>query len=371
MSNGQPFWGSSKGAVLTGAVLGGVAALLVNLGNPPNMGICVACFSRDTAGALGLHRAAAVQYLRPELAGLVLGSLAAALIFKEFKPRTGSAGLLRFVLGIFAAIGALVFLGCPWRAFLRLGGGDANALFGILGLIIGVAIGSACMKFGYGLGKSKPAPKAHGWVMPALALAAVVLLVWNPQFGLDANKQPAGPIFQTPLDAKTPGALRADWYLALGLAALVGFLAQRSRFCTVGAIRNVILIRDMHLLWGVVALVVANLAANVGFSQFKWGMEGQPIAHTQTLWNILGMVLSGLAFTLAVGCPGRQFVLAGEGDSDAAIFCLGMLAGTAFAHNFSLASSKDGVSAFGPAAVIVGLLVCVIAGLSMREPQEG
>ncbi|MCY3023170.1 MAG: YedE family putative selenium transporter [Planctomycetota bacterium] len=370
MSNTQPFWGSAKGAILTGAVLGVVAALLVKLGNPPNMGMCVACFSRDTAGALGFHRAAPVQYIRPELAGLVLGSLLAALAFKEFKPRTGSAALLRFVLGLFAAIGTLVFLGCPWRAFLRLGGGDANALFGILGLVIGIAAGAGFMKMGYGLGRSKPAPAAHGWVMPALAVAAIALLLWNPQFGLDANKNPTGPIFTTPLDAKGPGAMRAPWYYALGLAALVGFLAQRSRFCTVGAFRNLILIRDLHLFWGVVALVAANVGMNLALGQFKWGFEGQPIAHTQTLWNILGMVLAGLAFTLAVGCPGRQFILAGEGDSDAAVFCLGLLAGTALAHNLSMASTPAGVGAFGPAGVIVGLVVCLIVGLTMREPQE-
>jgi len=365
----QSFWGSSKGAILTGAVIGVSAALLVKWGNPANMGICVACFSRDAAGALGLHRAAPVQYLRPELAGLVLGSFVSALLFKEFKPRTGSAGLLRFVLGMFAAIGALVFLGCPWRAFLRLGGGDANALFGILGLLAGIGAGVAFMKFGYGLGRSKPAPKAHGLVMPALAIASIALLVWNPQFSLDADKNPIGPIFSTPA-GKGPGGAHAAWYIAFCVVAVIGFLAQRSRFCTIGAFRNVFLIRDMHLFWGVLALVVANAGANLALGQFKWGMEGQPIAHTQTLWNILGMALAGLAFTLAVGCPGRQFILAGEGDSDAGVFCMGLIAGSALAHNLNLASSPAGVSAFGPAAVIVGVAVCVIVGLTMREPHE-
>ena len=34
------------------AVIGALAALLVKFGNPGNMGICVACFTRDIAGAL-------------------------------------------------------------------------------------------------------------------------------------------------------------------------------------------------------------------------------------------------------------------------------------------------------------------------------
>ncbi|MFO7861934.1 MAG: hypothetical protein R6U41_12000 [Desulfosalsimonas sp.] len=59
------------------------------------MGICVACFERDIAGAVGFHRAALVQYMRPEIIGFVLGSLAAALAFKEFRPRGGSAPIVR------------------------------------------------------------------------------------------------------------------------------------------------------------------------------------------------------------------------------------------------------------------------------------
>ena len=105
------------------------------------MGICAACFERDITGALGLHRAGVVQYLRPEIPGFVLGSLIASLVFREFKCRTGSAPAVRFLFGVFAMIGALVFLGCPWRAFLRLGGGDLNAITGLIGLASGVGVG--------------------------------------------------------------------------------------------------------------------------------------------------------------------------------------------------------------------------------------
>ncbi|MCX5847838.1 MAG: YedE family putative selenium transporter, partial [Deltaproteobacteria bacterium] len=129
---------SRAGIIIVGAIIGIGAALLQYLGNPPNMGICVACFERDIAGALGLHRADVVQYLRPEIMGLVLGAFVAALFAGEYKPRGGSAPLIRFFLGVFAMIGALVFLGCPWRTLLRLAGGDGNAILGISGLITGI-----------------------------------------------------------------------------------------------------------------------------------------------------------------------------------------------------------------------------------------
>ena len=81
--------------VIAGLIIGVIASLLVFFGNPANMGFCIACFLRDTAGGLGLHRAAAVQYIRPEIIGLVLGSFGIALFKGEFSAQGGSAPLAR------------------------------------------------------------------------------------------------------------------------------------------------------------------------------------------------------------------------------------------------------------------------------------
>jgi hypothetical protein len=55
-----------------------------------------------------------------------------------------------------------------------------------------------------------------------------------------------------------------------------------------------------------------------------------------------------------------------------------MIAGAAFAHNFSLAAVPDsvangtvgGIGPYGMAAVVLGLAVCVAIGLTMREQKE-
>ncbi len=358
------FFPSRAGVIFTGAAIGILAPILVKQGNPGNMGVCVACFSRDISGALGLHRAAAVQYIRPEIIGFVLGSLVAALIFKEFRPRTGSSPIARFLLGMFAMVGALVFMGCPWRAFLRLSGGDWNALLGIAGLAAGIGLGIVFLRKGFGMGRSHPAPMALGWVAPLMMIGLLVLLVAAPQFGRDAAGSVTGPIF---FSMKGPGSQHARLGLSLAVGLLIGFLAQRSRFCTVGAIRDVILMKNMHLFSGVLALVAAAGITNFFLGQFHAGFTGQPLAHNNGLWNFAGMVLSGLAFTLAGGCPGRQVFLSGEGDGDAAIFVVGMIVGAGFAHNFNLASSAAGPSIYGPGAVIVGLIVCAVLGLTLKE----
>lgn len=141
--------------IVAGSVIGVLASLLVFSGNPGNKGFCGACFLRDISGALGLHRASIVQYLRPEIIGLVIGAFLSSLFFKEFRARGGSSPLMRFFLGMFASIGALVFLGCPWRAWLRLGGGDLSAIAGIVGLFVGVFVATLFLRRGYSLGRSR------------------------------------------------------------------------------------------------------------------------------------------------------------------------------------------------------------------------
>ncbi|MFH1350422.1 MAG: YedE family putative selenium transporter [Pseudomonadota bacterium] len=361
MAQLKNFFATRWGIISVGAFIGVFAPLLQKWGNPGNMGICVACFERDISGAIGLHRAAVVQYMRPEIIGFVLGSLIAAYIFKEFRPRVGSAPIVRFVLGAFAMIGALVFLGCPWRALLRLAGGDGNAILGLAGLVFGIWIGTRFIKGGYNLGRTQQTHTSVGWLMPLIMLGFLVLMLIYPQ----AEGEPkSGVLFYS---VKGPGAMHAPLVVSLLIGLAVGFLAQRSRFCTMGALRDLILFRQIHLFSGLLALLVVAIIVNLIVGQFHSGFAKQPVAHTMHVWNFGGMVVAGLAFALAGGCPGRQLFLAGEGDGDSAIFVLGMIVGAAFAHNFGLASSPKGVGPHGIAAVIIGLLVCLFIGFTMRK----
>ncbi len=355
------YFSTQWGIIGVGCFIGVFAALLQKLGNPGNMGICVACFERDIAGAIGIHRAAVVQYMRPEIIGFVLGSLTAAYIFKEFRPRTGSAPIARFVLGVFAMIGALVFLGCPWRAMLRLAGGDGNAIFGLLGLIFGIWIGTFFLKNGYNLGRAQTTHTSVGWIMPLIMLGFLALILIFPQIeGQEKN----GILFYS---VKGPGAMHAPLIITLIIAIVIGFIAQQSRFCTMGAFRDLLLFKQTHLLSGIIALVVSAFIVNLILGQFHPGFVKQPVSHSLSLWNFSGMALAGLAFALAGGCPGRQLFLAGEGDGDAAVFVLGMIAGAAFSHNFGLASSPKGIGPHGMAAVITGMIVCLFIGFTMRK----
>ena len=143
--------------------------------------------------------------------------------------------------------------------------------------------------------------------------------------------------------------------------------------CFVGGWRDLFLVRDTYLFSGVVAFFIAALITNYAVGNFAagglyhWGFVGQPVAHNDHLWNFLGMSLLGLAATLVGGCPLRNLILSGEGDTDAGMTVLGYFAGAAFAHNFLLASSPKGTGDFGPVAVIIGLVFCLAISFLMTE----
>jgi len=366
------FPASAWGLVIVGLIVGVAASLLVEWGNPPNMGICTACFERDIAGAVGLHRFAPAQYLRPEIPALVLGALFAAVVFGEFRPRGGSAPMLRFTLGVFAMIASLVFLGCTWRALLRLAGGDGTALAGLAGMVVGIAAGSWFLRRGFTLGSTRPVVNAGGLVMPGLMALLLALLLAGASLGTGR------PLFASD---KGPGAMHAPVVASLVVGLLIGALAQRSRFCTIGAIRDIMLIRNGRMLGGVAAMVVGALTVNLVLGQFNGAMAAAPIAHSNHLWNFLSMVLASLAFCLSGGCPGRHLFLCGEGNTDSAVFVTGMIVGAAVVHNWALAGSPDraadgvlqmgGPGLQGKIAVGVGLAFCVVLGFTAKKRPAG
>ncbi len=350
----------------TGLVVGAAAVLLTALGNPANMGFCIACFLRDIAGALNFQRAGfdaeagtgIVQYIRPEIIGLVLGSTAIAFAKKEFRPKGGSSPMIRFIVAVFVMIGALVFLGCPLRMVIRIGGGDLNAVVGLVGFALGILLGIAFLKKGFSLRRAYQQSMAEGLIFPVLMVGLLVLLMMRPYFII--------------FSAKGPGSMAAPVLAALLVAVIVGILAQRSRLCMVGGIRDAVMFKDFRLISAFIAIIVAVLIGNLALSKFSLGFVDQPIAHSEATWNLMGMVLVGWGSVLLGGCPLRQLILAGEGNTDSAVTVTGYIVGAAVSHNFGLASSATGIGT-GPVAiaVVVGFVVLAVISLMNMQKLEG
>jgi len=339
-----------------GLLVGIMALVLTECGNPANMGFCIACFLRDIAGALGLHSAGVVQYVRPEIIGLVLGAFVMAIGKREFKATGGSSPMTRFFVAMFVMVGALMFLGCPLRMVIRIGGGDLNAVVGLVGFIAGILIGIVCLNKGFTLKRAYNQNTLEGAIFPVSMVVLLGLCLAVPA------------LFK--FSQEGPGSQFAPWAIAAGAGLIVGAFAQRTRLCMVGGIRDAVMFKDFKLISSFIAVIVAVLVGNLILGKFNPGFEGQPVAHTDGLWNFLGMTLLGWGSVLLGGCPFRQLILAGQGNSDSAITVMGYIAGAALCHNFGLASSAKGPTLNGQIAVVIGFVVLAIVSF-MNLAKKG
>jgi uncharacterized protein len=354
------------GLFLTLAV-GVLAAALVALGNPGNMGICGACFLRDAAGALKLH-AAPPAIFRPELAGVVLGALVFSLAARKPVGRSGSFAVARFLLGVFMGIGALVFLGCPFRMLQRLGGGDANAWLALPGFLAGVGTGLLLERRGYSVGKTQPTPGPVGALGPLAFLGLLGMFL-------------IGGVLKGPGPGDAGPPPHAPWEWSLGLAGVAGVILAATGFCGVNAARQVFA-GPRWMLAGAGTLVAGYAAVALATGRFHWGVEGQPAAHTSVLWNALALALVGLTGVLAGGCPVRQLVMTGEGNGDAFVVVAGLVTGGALSHTLGLASVVSapataaapaiagGPTDAGQTAVVAGLALCLAYGVAMTRAAK-
>lgn len=358
---------SKKKLALAGILCGLVAACLAYFGNPANMAFCIACFIRDTAGAMGLHSAEAVQYARPEIIGLVLGSFIISVITKEYRAMAGSSPMIRFVLGMILAIGSLVFLGCPLRMIIRMSAGDLNAWVALIGFLLGVGTGVIVLKKGFSLGRAHAVNRMNGTVLPVLMLGILILalattLLKSSQSG--------------------PGSMHAPVAISLIGGLAFGAFAQKSRMCFAGSVRDVILMKNFDLLTIIGSFFAVMLIYNIAAGNFVLAFDTPGIiAHSDHLWSILGMYAVGFAAVLAGGCPLRQLILAGQGSADSAVTVLGMFVGAALSHNFGLAGSGTALNAEtqevvagsvpmnGKVAVIICIIICVAIAFGNKRSE--
>lgn len=359
---------SKKKLALAGVICGLVTACLAWFGNPANMAFCIACFIRDTAGALGMHSTETVQYARPEIIGLVLGAFLISVATKEYRSMAGSSPAVRFVLGMILVIGSLVFLGCPLRMIIRMSAGDLNAWVGLIGFILGVGTGVIALKKGFSLGRAHLTNRMSGAVLPVLMLGILVLalattLLKSSQSG--------------------PGSMHAPIILSLIGGLIFGAAAQKSRMCFAGSIRDVILMKNFDLITIIGSFFVVMLIFNIATGRFTPAFDTPGvIAHSEHLWNILGMYAVGFAAVLAGGCPLRQLILAGQGSSDSAMTVIGMFVGAALAHNLGIAASGTSLNAEtqeivagavplnGKIAVVICIIICFVIGFGNKRSES-
>lgn len=355
-----------RGIIVAGGLVGVLSVLLVHYGSPENVGgsgFCMACFFKEMVGSIGLYKTAVFQYIKPEILGLILGAFLLSLKNKGFELRGGFSPFTRFMLGIVVMIGSSIFLGCSMGMTLRLGGGDLNAIFGVLGFVFGVFIAVQFLKKGFRLKRTHKMFKLEGRNFLVVTIGLSVLFLAYPVF-MFLNKFELGPLF-LPL------------IISLIIGTAVGALAQKTRLCIVAGARDLILFKNKHVLFGFASIIVFSFITNLIFGHFNLGFENQSLAHTESLWNFLGMVLVGWGSVLLDGCPFRQLILSGEGNIDSIITVMGLIVGAFISYNFGLAASVEGTTTYGRIAVIICFILLGIISyinsedlIKVRHEQE-
>jgi YedE family putative selenium metabolism protein len=165
-------------------------------------------------------------------------------------------------------IGALAFLGCPWRASFRLAGGDFTAIPGLLGLAGGIAIG-VCFP------EIRLPPRAQLQNLPGCGAILPALMVGLLHLGGQTCLQRRRAYF---FQRERPGGLCMHRCYFTGSRIIDRFLAQRTRFCTMGAVRDVILMKEFSLVKRVRSLIIGAFLTNLAFGQFNPGYTGSHCA---------------------------------------------------------------------------------------------
>lgn len=118
---------------------------------------------------------------------------------------------------------------------------------------------------------------------------------------------------------------------SLAVGVIVGYLGQRSRMCTIGGLRDFILVRDTALLKGAGALLLTSWIVFGALRVIDGTSAGHGLIAAGTdpanvragLAILAGGILLGFVATLSGACPLRQHVLAGQGRVGAWVFLAG------------------------------------------------
>ncbi len=345
--------------ILTALLVGVLGAFLSVYGNPINTGICISCFMENFTGAIKLHQNIFMQYIRPELLFISIGSFAAALCRKEFKARISGSVLHSFLGGIFMIVGSAVFIGCPIKMMLKLSGGDLNSIAGIIGTIFGVWLGVRFLKTNIDTSFFKVTDlksSKNALLIPLSIIFLTVLYFLKPE--IFSESQSGAGAEKTPL------------MFAVTAGLLLGVFSQYSRFCITGSIRNSLILKNPVGFLALFILTVSALVVNLYFNRFNAGLIGQPGSHTAYLWSFLSMTLVGYIAVLIDGCPFRQIIKMGEGDINAQVAFIGMIFGAAMVQNFSILSDSGGPTLFGKAGVVAGITIFAFLSYELIKDEK-
>jgi len=131
----------------------------------------------------------------------------------------------------------------------------------------------------------------------------------------------------------------------LVVGVLIGYMGQRSRFCTISGIRDYFMMKDSLRLKGLFGIIIGGaigytafwlIGGDIRIPDFPLGLEGIESAGL-LIAGVIGGVGMGFFSVFAEGCPFRQHVMAAEGRRGAMYYLIGFYIGIVY---FNLVTIK-------------------------------
>ncbi|MFO7798062.1 MAG: YeeE/YedE thiosulfate transporter family protein [Promethearchaeia archaeon] len=140
--------------------------------------------------------------------------------------------------------------------------------------------------------------------------------------------------------------------MTLILGFIIGYLAQRSGFCSIGGLRDLFMFKHTRLFFGYLALIggafigyfIFWAIVPVAFPNFFWvvnqadpltpipGAPGGLANLSYVVLAIIGGFGMGFIGVLLGGCPLRQIVMTSEGNLKSLFFIAGTIVGAILFH---------------------------------------
>ncbi len=140
--------------------------------------------------------------------------------------------------------------------------------------------------------------------------------------------------------------------VTLALGFLIGYLAQRSGFCSIGGMRDLMMFKHTRLFFGYLALIGGGFLGYFlfwaiipsAFPNFYWlGTQSDPLQPipgappgleviSYVILAIIGGFGMGFIGVLLGGCPLRQIVMGTEGNLRSLFYVLGLAVGAIIFH---------------------------------------
>jgi len=142
--------------------------------------------------------------------------------------------------------------------------------------------------------------------------------------------------------------------ITLVLGLIIGYLAQRSGFCSIGGMRDLMMFKHTRLFFGYLTLIGGALIGYTifwliipsAFPNFYWAgtqgftaIPGAPsglMVGSYIILAVIGGFGMGLIGVLLGGCPLRQIVMSSEGGRNSLFFVIGLIFGAIVFHAFTM-----------------------------------